>query len=330
MENILPDRPRLRPFSGEHEPRNIALENQLKELLMAIDALSQGFSVFDSRMILIASNRRFATMYGLLPEQIRPGMSLSAILDLRAELGNDPKMSYEEYVSWTPSTPLELSNDWVVELRNGRKIAIRNHQLENGGVVATHDDITDRVALEERIRHLAGHDPLTGLPNRTLFLSRLQAALASVVKGQGCALLYVDIDRFKQVNDTFGHPRGDALLAAIAARLRTSIREMDVAARFGGDEFVVLHSGTALSAINLGDRLIRELGACYQIDGVTVTIGTSIGIAFAPKDGIESDQLIQRADFALLRAKHKGRGGIRAYGSESDSACFWKWTATSV
>lgn len=135
-------------------------------------------------------------------------------------------------------------------------------------------------------------------------------------------MLYLDVDRFKHINDTFGHPCGDALLAAIAARLRASTRDIDIAARFGGDEFVVLHSGTPQTAISLGDRLVRALGAPYQIDRETIMIGTSIGISCAPEDGSDADQLFQRADLALRRAKHEGRRGFYTYSSELSRAGF--------
>ncbi|MCW2282522.1 diguanylate cyclase (GGDEF)-like protein/PAS domain S-box-containing protein [Rhodoblastus acidophilus] len=171
-------------------------------------------------------------------------------------------------------------------------------------------DVTERRAAEQRLAHAAHHDSLTGLPNRSLFRVRLEEALARARRGVGFALLCLDLDRFKEVNDTLGHPIGDRLLVAAAARLRKVLRETDTLARLGGDEFAVIQ--TCLlepqEAAALARRLIETLSAPFDIDGQEIVVGVSIGIALAPHDSGETESLLSAADMALYRAKSDGRG----------------------
>jgi diguanylate cyclase (GGDEF)-like protein/PAS domain S-box-containing protein len=171
-------------------------------------------------------------------------------------------------------------------------------------------DVTVAKESEERIAHLASHDSLTGLPNRTSFQESLMLGFEGVVQDGRCfALLCLDLDGFKAVNDTFGHPAGDALLRAVAGRLRSCVRDQDRIARVGGDEFAVLHmGGDAPTTAALARRIIEHLGAPYQIDEIDVVIGVSIGVALAPENGVHLDQLVRNGDRALYEAKLAGRG----------------------
>jgi diguanylate cyclase (GGDEF)-like protein len=182
-------------------------------------------------------------------------------------------------------------------------------------------DISERLAAEKTIRHLAHHDGLTGLPNRALLNERLEQALVRVRRGETLAVHLLDLDHFKNVNDTLGHPAGDRLLRQVADRLRTIVRETDTIARMGGDEFVVLQ--VALSepadATILAQRIIEVLGEPFIIDGRHVVIGASLGIALGPADGVSPDQLMRNADLALYRAKGKGRGMYRFFEPEMDA-----------
>ncbi|MDO9714347.1 sensor domain-containing protein, partial [Paracraurococcus lichenis] len=193
------------------------------------------------------------------------------------------------------------------ELRVRYQYAIDGRPLTALGVVI---DITERRAAEARIAHMAHHDALTGLPNRVRFRERLDAALTRVRRGEPCAVLCLDLDRFKEVNDTLGHPAGDALLRAVTERLRSELREVDTLARLGGDEFAVVQAGADQphDATVLARRLVEVLGTPFDLDGHRVVIGTSIGIAFAPGDGADADALLKAADMALYRAKAEGRG----------------------
>jgi diguanylate cyclase (GGDEF)-like protein len=171
-------------------------------------------------------------------------------------------------------------------------------------------DVTERQEAEERIAHLARHDALTGLPNRLLFRERLDEAVARARRGDGFALLLIDLDRFKEVNDTLGHPVGDTLLRAVTGRLQHALRETDTLARLGGDEFAVIQAGVPEpeAAAALARRLVETLGTPFDLNGQQVCIGTSIGIAMAPADGQTADGLVRNADMALYRSKAEGRG----------------------
>ena len=162
-----------------------------------------------------------------------------------------------------------------------------------------------------QIAFLAHHDPLTGLANRSLFQEKLSAAIAGTAKGNACALLFLDLDHFKDVNDTLGHPIGDRLLQAVAVRLQAHLRATDTLARLGGDEFAIVQTGMSHpdDTSSLAQRLVDAICAPFDIDHHYIVIGTSMGIAVVPGDGLDSEQLVKNADMALYRAKAAGRGG---------------------
>jgi diguanylate cyclase (GGDEF)-like protein len=180
-----------------------------------------------------------------------------------------------------------------------------------------HEEIEHRLRVESDLReshghfvHMAHHDPLTGMPNRTLFFDRFDHALANARRYEtGLALLFIDLDRFKSINDTYGHEAGDALLKAAAAILLDNIRESDTAARSAGDEFAVLieHAET-VTVDNLVARLAREFASDLDLGGAKVAISASIGISLYPQDGDDIETLLHRADIAMYRAKGEMRG----------------------
>ncbi|MDO9713387.1 bifunctional diguanylate cyclase/phosphodiesterase [Paracraurococcus lichenis] len=182
-------------------------------------------------------------------------------------------------------------------------------------------DVTERREAELRIAHLAHHDALTGLPNRVLFRDRLNDALARARRNEGFAVLYLDLDRFKEVNDTLGHPVGDALLRAVTARLQAELRETDTLARLGGDEFAVIQASLdqPRDATTLARRLVEVISAPFLLDGHQMVIGTSVGISLCPTDGFDPDALLKGADMALYRAKAEGRGRWRFFEPEMDA-----------
>ena len=197
----------------------------------------------------------------------------------------------------------------------GRVIQVSHRGLPGGGFVSTVDDVTERRAIEDRITHLAHHDTLTALPNRMTFRTRLESVLKAVDETAPCAVLYVDLDRFKPVNDTLGHQIGDLVLQAAAERIQAQLRETDVVARLGGDEFAVLigHYHGMQTVTALAERLIHDISRPITIKGLQVLIGASVGIAYAPLHGSDPDLLLRNADLALYRAKSAGRGCHRAY-----------------
>ena len=182
-------------------------------------------------------------------------------------------------------------------------------------------DVTERLAAEERLSHMARHDSLTGLPNRVLFRETLETAATRAQRGNGFAVHCLDLDRFKDVNDTLGHPIGDLVLVQVAARLREAAREGDVVARLGGDEFAVIQCDVngPDQANDFAARLAETIGKPYDIDGRELVIGTSVGIALAPGDGADPDQLLKSADLALYRAKVEGRGTFRFFEPQMDA-----------
>jgi diguanylate cyclase (GGDEF)-like protein len=314
----------------EREELNARLKNQFdlgrkqEEALLtknlqfdaAINNMSQGLCFFDSDHRLIVCNDRFVSMYDIAPERVSPGMSLIEIVDLRFEAGSFPAMTRDEYLRWR--TNVAVSNeakDSVVELMNGRTFKIRHRPMPGGGWVATHEDITEQRQSEVKIEYMAHHDALTDLANRVLLNDRLEQALARIQNAEMVAVHHLDLDQFKAVNDTFGHPCGDKLLRIVAERLRSLTAEADTIARMGGDEFVIVQAAIAdpADATSLAQRAIDALTEPYDIDGQQAVIGVSIGISVGPGDGSTPDKLLRNADLALYRAKSDGRGTFRFF-----------------
>jgi diguanylate cyclase (GGDEF)-like protein len=288
----------------------------------AISNMPIGLSMYDTKRRLIICNARYAEMYQLPPELTRPGTPLERILDERVRTGIFVGTSSNQFIENTMAlTERAEPALQLAELRDGRSVSIRYQPMHGGGWVSTHEDVTERRRAEARIHHLARHDPLTDLPNRTLLKERMDEALKLVKRGQSMAVLCMDLDRFKPVNDTLGHPVGDALLRAVADRIRGLTRDGDTIARFGGDEFAIIQAGTEQpqGATALAQRLIEDVGWPFELDGHTINIGCSIGIAVAPTDGENADQLIKKSDTALYRAKMDGRGTYRFFEPDMDA-----------
>jgi diguanylate cyclase (GGDEF)-like protein len=264
---------------------------------------------------VVVANHRFAEIYGLRPEQVTPGTTLRQILEARIANGVCSGLTADEFLKKGFDEPSELET-----LADGRVVSILRHWLPDGGVLTTHEDITDRRQSEAKIAFMAHHDLLTGLANRTYFMEKIQEAGARLRRrGEPFTVFMLDLDRFKDVNDSLGHPAGDALLKELARRLKSALRETDVLARLGGDEFAILQSGEAAQrdeAIALAVRIIDIVAAPFDLDGRTVRVGTSIGIALAPQDGIEPDELLKKADLALYRTKSEGRNGFNFFHSD--------------
>jgi diguanylate cyclase (GGDEF)-like protein len=205
----------------------------------------------------------------------------------------------KEIITADPDTQRNRSLSWTVQ------------PMADGGAVVLLEDITDRRSAEAKITHLARYDDLTALPNRVHFRDEIERLLAISHDAERLsALLFVDLDQFKQVNDTLGHPCGDQLLCAVANRLREMLRPEDFVARFGGDEFVVFQENISSpeDAAALARRIVERLSERYRIDNHLVEIGASVGIALTSPEGVSADTLLKNADMALYRAKADGRG----------------------
>ena len=297
----------------------LAEQNRLFET--AIDNISQGICMFDDDRRLIVCNRRYAEMYGLPEALMRPGTPLETILDHRIATGRYAGADPTEFArNRLKMVEADTRSQMLDELRDGSIYLIAHARMPGGGSVAIHEDITERKRAEAKIAHMARHDALTGLPNRLFLRDKMEEGLARVRDGDGFAVLCLDLDNFKTVNDSLGHPAGDALLQAVTRRLQVCVRETDTVARLGGDEFAILQPGPSAPerAATLARRIIEVLSAAFTIEGQQVVVGTSIGIALAPQDGAEPDLLLKNADLALYRAKDDGRRTYRFSEPEMD------------
>ena len=299
---------------------NRELGAQNKRFDTAMNNISQGLCFFDGNQRLIVCNQRYIEMYRLPKECARAGITLREIVEHRFIAGSCPQMTAEQYLAWRDNVAVShKSSDSIVKLMDGRTFAIHHEPMPDGGWVATHQDITEQRRTEAKIAHMAVHDALTDLPNRVLFNERLDQALARGNCGEIVVAHLFDLDNFKTVNDTLGHPAGDKLLRMTADRLRGLVRETDTIARMGGDEFAIVQ--TALSetdATSLARRVISRISEPYEIDGQQVVIGASVGIAIGQANGLTPDQLIRNADLALYCAKGDGRGTFKIFEPEMD------------
>ncbi|MFK0166219.1 putative bifunctional diguanylate cyclase/phosphodiesterase [Rhizobium sp. NPDC090279] len=280
----------------------------------AMEAMSLGLCLLDDEYRVIVHNPRFLALFGLdeirarlgtpladliAPELLPPGLSTGGGHSLagdKTRVRND----------------IALLSDHIHHLANGTVVAVSHEPTGEGGWVCTFEDVTERHRAQDRIVHMAHHDALTDMPNRLLFWESVGQALRGVAAdGQLFTILYLDLDRFKEVNDTLGHPVGDALLRKVANRLRNTASRHDIVARLGGDEFAVLHrclDSTLDSARDLSERLIASVSRPYRIAGNEIVVSTCIGIAVAPREGGNTGQLMKNADLALYQAKADGKG----------------------
>jgi diguanylate cyclase (GGDEF)-like protein/PAS domain S-box-containing protein len=298
------------------------LRTQNMRFEAAIENMTQGLAMFDGERKLIVCNRRYAEVYSLPPELVRPGTTHRQILEHRVAAGAYSGPDPETYIRNRIANADEAKpSTKLLEFPDGRSVIVSHQPMPGGGWVSTHEDITERRRVEARIEHMARHDALTDLPNRVLLREHLEQHLGRVRRGEALAVLCLDLDHFKAVNDSLGHPVGDALLQSAASRIRTCVGERDTVARLGGDEFAILQVGAGQpnGATALAQHLIQALGQPFDLDGHQVVIGTSVGIALAPLDGNDPDQLLKNADMGLYRAKSDGRSTFRFFEPEMDA-----------
>jgi len=300
--------------------RKLQLEQVNGQLDLALNNMTHGLCMFDAAGKLIISNQRYASMYDVPVQLTRVGTPLRTILQF---LVNKKTFAGTAEETFTPidSNPPGGSFQVVRPLTDGRLIAISHQSTADGGWVAIHEDITERQRAEAHIAYLARHDHLTDLPNRVFFREELDECVRRLRKGEKFTILCLDLDRFKSVNDSLGHSIGDKLLGAVAKRLAGCVDEQDFVARLGGDEFAVIQSNVVRPEESgaLAGRIIERVGAPYEIEGQQLNVGVSIGIAIAPTDGKDADQLLKNADLAMYRAKADGRGSYCFFEAEMDA-----------
>jgi len=288
-------------------------------LLRYLDAVRQGLLMIDrSGSVVVASASARQILHGL---NVTLRDNAPALPLLRLLRGETPQA--RRAILDTLRHTLDQRQPRTLEVRCAdHTVQAELQPVAGGSWVVTLEDVSIRKASEARADEMARLDPLTGLPNRLLLRERLAEALARLARtGEACALLLIDLDRFKPVNDTLGHPIGDALLEKVADRLRSTVRPTDTVARIGGDEFVILQAGVrdAAGTQALARRIVDLIGRTYMVEGHLLTIGASVGVALAPEDGADADRLLKNADLALYRAKLDGRGTYRFFEPEMDA-----------
>jgi len=298
--------------------RRLAAER--RQLSIAVNNIPQGLVLYDASARIVICNQPYIDMFGLSPDVAKPGCTMQRLIAHRKETGSFDGDVDAFCASIIKTVSLGTATRQLTEAPGGRAIEIINRPLKGGGWVATIEDITERQRADEKIAHLAHYDGLTDLPNRILFRERLEQSLKAIRPGEQLAVLYIDIDEFKGVNDALGHPVGDELLRGVAERLRGCLKETDVAARLGGDEFAVIQTGIKdRSETNqIVDAIHSAIRQPFDCMGHQISTDASIGIALAPGDGVDLDQLLKNADLALYGAKGDGRRTYRFFEAGMD------------
>lgn len=303
--------PRVRPLQQALSPRSGA-KVQISALLDALDTMTHGLCLFDDCNRLIHANARFRTIFQLDPGLPRVGASASEVLRISRGYGSHPPIDCEQLMPPAEQRPGDPDrNPHILRTNDDRIIAVYRNRLWDGGWIAVYEDITERHRWEARIAHLAAHDSLTGLLNRSAFLDALGAALQ---RGIPFALMLIDVDKFKSINDQHGHAAGDAMLRRTAAALQSAGRPGDVVCRLGGDEFAAILFGR--EPVRIAEALIQRLAQPIDVGGAPMSAGLSIGITRAPDHGRSAHSLMRSADLALYQAKQNGRGRWCLYDPE--------------
>jgi diguanylate cyclase (GGDEF)-like protein len=286
------------------------LSERVTLLEQVVDNFPGGILLFDRNLEMVLCNDRQRQMLDYPDELFASGNpTLERIFRFNAERGEYGPGDVEELVRERMERVARREAHVFERTRpNGTILEVRGMPLADGGFVTTYLDVTEQRKNAALIAHLAHHDMLTGLANRTLLMDRLQMALASSRRGRRMALHYLDLDKFKPINDRYGHAMGDDVLKRVAEAMRKTVRETDTVARLGGDEFVVIQSDVDASgdAAKLAQRLLSVVGERHFANNADVTVGVSIGIAFAPEDGDTPHGLLHKADTALYTAKREG------------------------
>jgi diguanylate cyclase (GGDEF)-like protein/PAS domain S-box-containing protein len=296
--------------------REAELQAQNLRFDAALENMPYGLSMFDRNECLTVCNERYREMYGLTSDQTKHGATLRSVLEALV-VGYAPADAARHFERRLAK--IRRGEPYYAEnvMRDGRVFAINHRPLSDGSWVSIHQDITAQKRAEKQIAYMARHDGLTGLANRAVLLEKMDEALARLRRhGNRFTIFMLDLDLFKTVNDSLGHPVGDELLKVVAGRLSGCIRETDTVARLGGDEFAILATTDGdqrEAAIATAAKLLAAVSTPYEIDGHQLNIGTSIGIALAPEHGAAVDHLVKNADLALYKAKSEGRDAYRFF-----------------
>ncbi|GAB4293089.1 MAG: hypothetical protein Kow0096_08460 [Thiohalomonadaceae bacterium] len=301
----------------------IKAQEHIRLTAKVFDNTLEGIVITDARMRIVAVNRAFSRITGYEPQEV---------LHRHARLLDSDAQDKAFYRTFLRS--LRRTGEWRGELWNRRRGGqvfaeylsvgtVRNEQGVVTHYVGVFSDITTLKRTEQRLQHMAYYDSLTGLPNRTLFTERLQQALVRR-RRDPCPLgvMFIDLDRFKAINDTLGHEAGDQLLQHVAQQLQGCLREQDTVARLGGDEFIVLleKRGDDKHVLRIAERILKALAGPFRFAGQEIFTGGSLGIAMYPEDGMDFETLLKNADTAMYRAKNSGRNTYAFYQPEMNAA----------
>lgn len=294
----------------ERKLAEAALEKSRQDLISAIEAINEGFVLWDPDGNLQLYNQRYLDLAPELSGIIKIGVSFREVLTYTFDRGLvSTNFSREEWIESRLQDHLDPTGPYEFRAADGRYVKISEYVTADGSCVGIYEDITALKRATEHVHYRAYFDVLTGLPNRENFLGKLTETLAALKRSnQITALLFIDLDRFKIANDSFGHAIGDKLLREVALRLRTQVRETDFVARFAGDEFMVLlrYIDEPENAGHIADTLLKKLNVVYEIEGHDVYCSASIGIAVAPNDSFEPETILKYADLAMYQAKAVG------------------------
>lgn len=286
------------------------LSERVNLLEQVVNNFPGGIQLFDKNLAMVLCNKQQREMLGYPDELFANGNpSLESIFRFNAQRGEYGPGDIEQLVKERMEKVSKREPHVFERTRpNGTILEIRGMPLADGGFVTTYLDVTEQRKNAAMIAHMAHHDMLTGLANRTLLMDRLQMALANARRGHRMALHYLDLDKFKPINDRYGHAIGDSVLKRVADAMRRVVRETDTVARLGGDEFVVIQPDIQLAAdaAKLAQRLIACISERHFANNADVSVGVSIGVALAPEDGETPDGMLQKADQALYSAKREG------------------------
>jgi diguanylate cyclase (GGDEF)-like protein len=286
----------------------------------ALGNMSQGLCMFDAAGNILLFNERYSELMGRTGLPLK-GSSLLDVLRYRKTADSwdgDPDQFFAEVLAAARAGNTVTR----VVAREGRSIRVVDQPMKGGGWVATFEDITEWLQAQQQISHMARHDALTNLPNRTLFREQLEQALRLAKRSDQLAVFCLDLDHFKDINDSLGHPIGDALLKEVARRLGECAGANDTVARLGGDEFAIVQFCSdcdQTAAVALASDVVEKIAAPYDIGGHQLVIGASVGISLSPEDGKNPDELLKNADLALYRAKADGRGTYRFFEAGMDA-----------
>ncbi|WP_298951139.1 EAL domain-containing protein [uncultured Methylobacterium sp.] len=308
----------------EAAPINADAVEHLRRFEAALQNMNQGLCMFDASARLVVCNDQYLKLFDLAPGTVSPGMTQDEICTLLIAKGcYSPALTLDEIRNSTCiAAPHASSLPVFRELADGRILSVRYRAMENGGWVSTFEDITEQRRSEARLAHLARHDGLTQLANSKTMRDESRILLADAVPGLPVlAVYYLDLDRFKFVNDTYGHAVGDELLRSVAQRLRASTRHTDIIGRLGGDEFAVIQRvPDAEAALAFARRLVERLAEPYELLTGRIQVGASVGLTTRVEHAADIEPLLQEADLALRHAKQSGRGTVGLFEPEMSEA----------